>query len=310
MVTQKKFEKAINSMIEQGLAMDTVIVKQNGSTFKHVFENGTGVKNIRSISKTVTSLCMGKAIEDGFLSEGIEKSVYSFFADRKITDDKNLHYLQRLKIKHLITLTIGHEERSMNSNQMAELRGQDLIDFILNFPIKHEPGSFFLYTNPPAYLSSYVIQEATGMKLHDYAKKSFFAPMGIFGTEWKESEQGYNMGCTGLEISADDLLKIGELLLNRGCYNGNQLINRQWVDNMTKTQVLTPSMYDEKRVLPKYAYGYNLWICQNGNYYCDGTDGQYLIVVPAAGMVIVTMGFQSNMKPITECLKEIINDEG
>lgn len=307
-ITDKEFQTVIEEMEKQGLQMDTIMIHQSGHSFSYVFPNGTQRKNIRSISKPILALCVGKAIEEGIFPDGINESVFKYFEDRTISNANNIEFLKKLKIRHLITLTLGHEERTMNSDQMKNLKGQDLVDFILNFPILHDPGDHFLYTNPPAYLMSYILHKATGEKVLDYAREKIFNPLEIGEVTWKESEQGYNMGCTGVEISANDLLKIGQLILNDGVFNGVRVINSEWVSNMKKRQVLTPLMYDASRVLPKYAYGYNLWICENGNCYCDGTDGQYLIIVPEKEMVIVTMGYQSNMKPITECMRHIILD--
>lgn len=307
-ITNKEFQSATAEMEKRGLKMDTVLISQSGQDFSHIFPNGTQRKNIRSISKTIVALCVGKAVEEGIFPNGIDELVYKYFSNRTIKNLSNINFLKDLRIRHLITLTLGHEERSMNSDQMKNLQGQDLVDFILNFPILHKPGTHFLYTNPPMYLMSYILQTVTGKKVLDYAKEKIFTPLGIGKVAWVESEQGYNMGSTGVEISAGDLLKIGKLILNNGAFNETQIVNNSWVSDMKKQQVITPTMYDPARVLPKYAYGYNLWICKNGICYGDGTDGQYLIIIPQKEMVIVTMGYQSDMKPITECLRQIILD--
>lgn len=306
MMTDNDFQLAIQKMSATGLQMDTVLINQEGKQFSHVFPSGTQRKNIRSISKSIQAICVGLAIEEGFFPLGVNEPIFKYITNRVNEDNINIEYLKELTLRHLLTLTMGHSERSMNSDQMKTLEGKDLLDFLLNFPMTHKAGSFFLYTNPPAYLMSYIFQTITGKKVLDYAKEKIFEPLGIENVTWKESEQGYNMGCTGIEISAQDLMKIGVLLLNKGEYNGNQIVSQKWISEMSRAQVPTPKMFDEKRVLPKFAYGYNIWVCENGNFYGDGTDGQYLIIVPKKKMVIVTFGFQSNMKPITECLKDII----
>ena len=89
-------------------------------------------------------------------------------------------------------------------------------------------------------------------------------------------------------------------------FEGKQLVPKDWVEAMTKVQVPTPMMYDEKRVFPKYGYGFYIYICKNGNYYIDGTDGQYLIVLKDKGILITTFGHQPDMKPITECFRELL----
>lgn len=78
---------------------------------------------------------------------------------------------------------------------------------------------------------------------------------------------------------------------------------------MSTLKVFTPNNYDETRVLPKYGYGYNLWVCKNGTYYHDGSDGQYIIVVPNKNMVITITADQKDMKPITACMKKLFEEE-
>ncbi len=305
-VSKELFAEVISSIKNEKLNMDVVEVWEKENVFKYVFTKPEKRGAIRSISKPIVCLCYGIAIEQGIFPLGLQQPILPFLKNQTIVNESNLKYLEKLTIFNLLTLTIGHEEKMLDSKHVATITGKNYADVVLNTPIKHEPGTYFVYTNAATYIASVVFQNVTGIKLIEFAEKYLFKPLGINNVSWAESPQGYNMGCTGIKIFADDLIKIGRLLLNGGEFNNKRIVSENWIKKMMSPQILTPSMYDEKRVLPKYSYGLNLWVCKDGIVYCDGTDGQYLIVVPKKEMVIVTLGHQSNMKPITVCLEKII----
>lgn len=310
MISNEMFNKAWQKMDEYGLKMDTLLVKTGDSVFKHLFTEPEEKASIRSLSKPITCLCYGIAIDQGLFEKGLDEPVYQYLEKTQtIINRENLTYIKRWTIKTLLTLTIGYEKKMLDSKHLPLIEGQNYADVVLNSPLNHMPGEFFIYSNAAMYIASVVFQNATGEKLVDFANRNLFAPMSINPVAWKESPQGYNMGCTGIDMYADDIMKIGELMLCGGVFEGKRIVSEEWIKEMLKPQVLTPSMYDEKRVLPKYAYGHNMWICKDGIAYCDGTDGQYLIIVPQKNMVIVTTGHQSDMKPITVCLEDIIRGE-
>lgn len=309
-LSMKKFEQAWQAMDAEELKMDTLLISQYNQVYKHLFEGGECKASIRSICKPITCLCYGIAIEQGFFRKGLDEYVYPYLKlTQKVTNIENLKYIEKWTIRTLLTLTIGYEMKMLDSKHLPSIEGQDYADVVLNAPLKHEPGRFFIYSNAAMYLASVVFQNALGVKLVDFANRYLFAPMEITPVIWKESPQGYNMGCTGIEMDAEDLLKVGEMILHRGEYRGKRIVSEEWIKGMLTPQIETPMMYDERRVLPKFAYGYNMWICKDGIAYCDGTDGQYLIIIPKKDMVIVTTGHQSDMKPITRCLEGIIRDE-
>lgn len=310
MISNEMFNKAWQKMDECGLKMDALLVKTRDSVFKHLFTEPEERASIRSLSKPITCLCYGIAIDQGLFEKGLDEPVYQYLEKTQtIINRENLTYIKQWTIKTLLTLTIGYEKKMLDSKHLPLIEGQNYADVVLNSPLNHMPGEFFIYSNAAMYIASVVFQNATGEKLVDFANRNLFAPMSINPVAWKESPQGYNMGCTGIDMYADDIMKIGELMLCGGVFEGKRIVSEEWIKEMLRPQVLTPSMYDEKRVLPKYAYGHNMWICKDGIAYCDGTDGQYLIIVPQKNMVIVTTGHQSDMKPITVCLEDIIRGE-
>ena len=301
------FEDAWKSMNAESLNMDVLVVKQGDLLLKHVFVKKEEKVNIRSISKPITCLCFGIAVDRGLFSNGIDEPVLDYLKmTQHITNEANIEYIKDWSIKTLLTLTIGYENKMLDSKHLLTIKGENYADVVLNSSLHHKPGEFFIYSNAAMYLASVVFQNAIGCKLVDFANENLFSPLKISNITWAESPQGYNMGCTGIEMYSEDLIKIGQLLLDGGCYQDKRIVSEEWVKAMITPQVETPMMYDEKRVLPKFAYGLNMWICKDGISYCDGTDGQYLIVIPQSNMVIVTTGHQHDMKPITRCLESVI----
>lgn len=300
------FEEIIKSMEIENLNMGSVIITCDGKEYKKLYTEEK-LENIRSLSKTITSLLSGIAIDRGYFKNGIDEYIMKFFEDVKINNADNLKYLKEIKIKHLITLTVGYEEKILNEKHLETIKGQDLCEFALNYPIKHKPGEYFFYTNAPIYLLSAIMEKETGMKLSAFAEKELFRKIGINNFNWIESDQHHSMGCTGLEITPSDLHKIAKLFLSKGTHNNEQIVSAKWIEEMSTLKVETPSKYDEDRALPKYGYGYNFWICKNGIFYHDGTGGQYIIIVPDKKMVITTTGNQMPMNPITDCMKSLFN---
>lgn len=303
-MNENLFDEMLEKIEKESLNMESVIITYNDKEYKKLYTKER-LKNIRSLSKTVTSLLLGIAIEKGYFKNGVEEYIMKFFKDVKINNTENLEYLNEIKIKHLITMTSGYEEKILNEKHLETIKGQNLCEFALNYPIKHKAGEYFFYTNAPIYLLSIIIEKETGMKLSTFADKELFKKMNINNSNWIESEQNHSMGCAGLEITPSDLHKIAKLFLNKGANNNEQIVSSKWIEEMSTLKVETPSMYDETRALPKYGYGYNFWICKNGIFYHDGTGGQYIIIVPNKKIVITTTGDQSIMRPITDCMKSL-----
>jgi len=292
------------------LNMDSIIISHGADVFKYKFKKEEVLNDLRSISKPIISLALGIAMEDGLQISGekitLDSKIFPFFQDIvKITNKENIEKLKKVTLKHVLTHTIGYANGLLFSKDIKEKNPFALLDYVFNYDITHEPGKCFVYSNVGPYILSALIQEKLGISLSEWVKQLLFQKIGIINYEWKNYGK-YCAGATGLKLSHDDLHKIGVILLNKGEYKGQRIVPKHWVESMTKVQILTPTMYDEKRVFPKYGYGFYIYICKNGNYYVDGTDGQYLIVIPEKEILITTFGHQSDMKPITECFRELL----
>lgn len=302
-MTNSTYQEVINRL--KKLDLYDIHITDNDSSLDYVFCDTKKV-NVHSVSKMITAICIGIAIEQNIFPQGLDEPIMKYFQNTSITNESNIQLLKNAKIKHLLSLTLGHEERLLDSQQISSLNESDLVEFILNYPIKHEPGTHFVYTSATMYLASVIVTRATGCTLLEFAKKNLFSKLNITDVDWLESKQGFNLGATGLIINGFDLHKIGLMILKDGKYDGYQIVSEQWINEMRTIQSLSSRYYNKERALPKYGYGFNLWICKNGTYFCDGTDGQYVIMIPHKNRVITTVGNQKDMSYVTEYLRPIL----
>jgi CubicO group peptidase (beta-lactamase class C family) len=213
-----------------------------------------------SISKSFTSIAVGMAIDDGKLSLD-DKVVDVLGAGANPTER-----LKKLTLEHLLTMRRGYREFSRPMT-VAEALAQ---------PLDREPGTFFLYDNGCTFLASAMVTAVTGLKVRDLLIDRLFRPLEIPEPEWRESDDGYTLGATGLKIATSDLAKFGQFLLQRGAWQGKQLVSAAWIDEAVKVQ--TPTTDTEDAEDWNLGYGYYFWNSRHEAFRGDGTQGQYLIV--------------------------------
>lgn len=309
-------EYFINEVSNQKLNVDSIIITKAGKRYEHFF---TDIKdnNIRSISKTISCLGAYKAIEKGLYT--LDTFILPFLDEDKITNTSNLQYLRHMKIKHLLNLTIGQSKGLMFSKDIKMLPPEtDLLYYILNYNIDYEPGTHFVYNNAATYILCAITQKITGIYFGDWVQKELFDDIKIQTNFWESSLQGICLGASGLRLTNDDLHKIALLLLNEGKYEGKKIISKEWIKLMHSPQFFTANLdayiSKQKRCINKMSYGYGLWICGIGtddypktHYFCDGTDGQFLIVSPDNKMVITILSHQKDMNPLYEILNHYLD---
>lgn len=292
------------------LKMDSLMISQGATVFRHDFTADDPMNDLRSISKPTLCLAIGIALDQGLILRGermgLDSLIWPYFEKRvKLRNEKNKDILLRVKLRHLLNHSIGYDVGLMFSKDIKDRNADELLDYIFNTEIVHEPGTTFVYSNVGPYIFSSLIGEELGVNLSSWVAKLLFEKIGIIDYTWKNYGD-YCAACTGLRLRMSDLHKIARLFVEDGQFDGQQVVPVSWIRAMRLPQIETPTMYDETRVFPKYAYGYYLYICKDGTYYCDGTDGQYIIVLPKSEIVITTFGHQSDMRPITECLRPLL----
>lgn len=238
-----------------------------------------------SLSKSFCSTAVGLAIAEGKLS--LDDEVLKFFPDEAPKEpSKNL---KEMRVRDLLCMSTGHETEP---NFRAEANG-NWVKIFLAHPVPHKPGTHFKYNTPATYMQSAIVQKVTGQTVLDYLKPRLFEPLGIDNPRWDTSPQGVSIGGYGLFARTEDIAKFGQLYLQKGQWNGKQLIPERWVQQATARQTSNGS---NPRSDWDQGYGYQFWRCRNGAYRGDGKDGQFCIVLPRQDTVIAMTADTGDMQ--------------
>ncbi|MEO7190113.1 MAG: serine hydrolase [Vicinamibacterales bacterium] len=236
-----------------------------GATYKHV---------LFSASKTFTATGIGLAVAEGRLK--LSDKVISFFPNS--LPDTLGPRTRELDVKDLLTMSVGQQPA-------AQTRGSDdwIRAFLSTEPV-HEPGSVFLYNNYASFMLSAIVQQVTGETLFNYLRPRIFEPLGIRAVDWDLSPQGINMGMVGLRFRTEDLAKFGQLLMQRGKWNGKQLLPETWVAEATSRHIDSSSASGTDWA---QGYGYQMWRGRHNSSRLDGLGGQLVLLLPDEDAVVV-----------------------
>ena len=235
-----------------------------------------------SVSKSFTSTAVGFAISEGLMS--VDDKVVSFFPE--FLPDKASEYLSELKVKHLLTMSVGQRPEP-TFNVISQ--DSNWVKAFLAVPIVDEPGTKFLYNSLGSYMLSAIVQKVTGEKVIDYLQTRLFDPLGIKGADWEVCPRGINTGGWGLRLKTEDLAKFGQLYLNKGKWNGKQVLPVGWAEEATTAHIQQhPEMSQEERDKSDWrqGYGYQFWRSRHNAFRADGAYGQYIINLPELDAVI------------------------
>jgi CubicO group peptidase (beta-lactamase class C family) len=268
--------------------LKSLLVSRNGVLVAEEYFTEMGVNDLyetRSVTKSIISALIGIAIEEGFL-EGIDQTLDEFLSPLGYTLEGEK---ATITIENLLTMSAGFEWNEFETGYSYGdwVRSDDQIEYCIKGDLVSTPGQTFGYSSEEAHLLSVILTEATEMSTHDFAFEYFFEPLGIgiedFG--WGQFLQGYFNGGADLSLKPKDMIKIGNLYLNNGMYNGNQIVPSQWAQESTSIHITTN--------LGGYApdYGYLFWMNLNSanKFYCaNGYGGQLIVIFPDLELVVVT----------------------
>jgi CubicO group peptidase (beta-lactamase class C family) len=235
-----------------------------------------------SLSKSFTSTAVGLAIADGKLS--VDDLVLKFFPED--APEKPSTNLKAMRVRDLLTMSTGHHAEEIATFPFNS--EESLVKKFLALPVTHKPGTLFIYNTPATYMLSAIVQKVTGQTVLEYLRPRLFEPLGIENPTWEASKQGVSMGGYGLSIRTEDIAKFGQLYLQRGMWNGKQLVPAAWVDSATSRWMSNGSNpasdWDQ-------GYGFQFWRCRNGVFRGDGAHGQFCVVLPELDAVVaITAG--------------------
>ncbi len=233
--------------------------------------------NIKSASKSVLSLLVGIAIDRGYL-EGTDQAIAEFFPGYFEENPDSVK--ASVTIHDLLTMRAGLESTSFR-NYGRWVLSNNWAEFALNQPVMNEPGREMVYSTGSSHLLSVILTRASGMSTLEFGNRYLFGPMNIAIGGWDRDPQGYYMGGNNMAMTPADMMKIGKLMLNKGSYNGEQLVSQEWIQESAE-------VYGSSSFNP-YDYGYMWWSKTVGNYkvyFAWGNGGQYIMILPELESVI------------------------
>lgn len=232
-----------------------------------------------SLSKSFTATAIGLAVAEGRLS--LDDAVVSFFPDD--APPKVSANLAAMRVRDLLTMSTGHGQDS--APHLFKRRDGNWVKAFLKLPVRYKPGTHFIYNTGATYMLSAILQKLTGITLLDYLQPRLFEPLGIENPTWEVCPRGISTGGFGLSIKTEDIAKFGQLYLQKGWWQGRQILPAGWVDEATAYQI---DNRPNKSLDWAVGYGYQFWRCQPPNAYrADGAFGQFCIVLPDQDAVLV-----------------------
>ncbi len=186
----------------------------------------------------------------------------------------------------------------MNTDPIFTARNfKDWPKAFMSSAVENKPGTIFKYNNMATFMLSAIVQKATREKLVDYLKPRLFDPLGIKNFTWDKTPEGYTFGAIGLRIQSEDMAKFGQMLLQKGKWNGKQIVPQSWVKEATSFQIESndPSNKQPKELNDwEQGYGYQFWMGRNNTYRADGLGGQFIIELPEKDAVVVLTSAATN----------------
>jgi CubicO group peptidase (beta-lactamase class C family) len=241
-----------------------------------------------STSKSFTSTAVGLAIKEEKLH--LDDKVISFFPD--LLPDTISQFLVDLEIKDLLSMSTGQRRESANT-------GIEWVKSFLATPVESEPGTKYRYSSMASYMLSAIVQKVSGEKVIDFLTPRLFEPLGIEGADWETSPEGINTGGWGLRLKTEDLAKLGLLYLQKGNWNGKQILDPKWVEEATSLKIYqNPNLTEAQRDSVNdsmQGYCYQFWRAKNNSYMANGAYGQFILVMPDKDAIVILTAESQDM---------------
>ncbi len=288
-VHAKGISDYFEAVAKSGQELHSLMVLRHGKVVAEKWFNGHGpaIPHVmHSVSKTWTSTAVGFAVQEGLLK--VSDKVIRYFPEDLPAEVSP--WLADLEIRDLLTMTVGHSTEPSVDRMQQELRWERVF---LAHPIDYEPGTKYLYNSMATYMVAAILQKVTGQTVLDYLYPRLLRPLGITGAFWEMSPSGVPCGGWGLHIKTEDMAKLGQFYLQKGKWNGKQMLNEAWFEEATKAHITQPPQWFPKNGKASESdwvqgYGYQVWRCRHNAYRADGAVGQFIIVIPEKDAVVVT----------------------
>ena len=293
-VSSKKIIEFLDAIAKSKNEMHSIMIIRHGKVIAEGWWDPYRPElkhTLYSLSKSFASTAMGFAVAEKRLT--VNDKVISFFPDKLPgTVSENL---SQLTIKDLLSMSVGQAPDPTGPVVISD----DWVKTFFAIPILKKPGSEFLYNSAATYMLSAIVQKVTGEKIIDYLKPRLFDPLGIQGMDWETDPNGVSVGGWGLRLKTEDIAKMGLLFLQKGKWNGKQILPASWIEEATTFKIdNAPGMEQIRKDSSDWRQGYcyQFWRCRNNAYRGDGAFGQYMIVMPEQDAVIAITSETPNMQ--------------
>lgn len=279
-------------------AINSLLIWHDGSLILESYYGGTGpdtMSQVYSVTKSITSAAIGQALAEGAITN-LDETLLDYLPESDTIENLDGRKT-RITLEDLLTMRAGFawDESSTiygdaNNDVTQMTNSTNWIQYMLDQEMATEPGTAFTYNSGVTMLLGAILEEATGQTTEDYVAAYLFAPLEITEWRWQETPTGRSNTGWGLFMRPADMVKIGQLYLQQGAWQGEQLIAKNWVEQSTQPLVPVSEMHD---------YGYHWWRFADENpivadlnvndlFFAWGFGGNFIFVVPHLDLVVVT----------------------
>ena len=307
----KKISHGVNSLMGCGFntCKDSTIFGEYNyyHPFWHPYYKNSSLHTLQSVTKSIGSLLIGIAIDQGKIPS-TNVPLVDYFTDYDTTKIEEL--LKKATLENLLSMKIGIKWREIGTSYTDSTRNSrsleasnDWVQYVLEQPMDTLPGTKWIYNSGASQIMSVIIKKATSLHLDEFAEKYLFKPLEIENYHWKRTPNGFPDAEGGLYLEAEDLAKIGQLVLNKGVWEGKQIVSSKWIEKST-------SRFSDTTQVPDFGYGLQWWRPdRNGIDVIMGAGygGQSVIIIPEFKMIAVTYCWNAFHKEITDIRSSIIS---
>lgn len=288
--------QALEAQLRNAPNVRAFLMERHGTTFTHYRQDTTAATrlNVASVTKSVMALLVGIAIGQGAITS-VDEPLSAFFPEH--AQGPNAAALQRVTLRHLLTLSPGFDRRGLDENTdyqdfVRRFFAPGLLAHALGRRVVDEPGSRFYYSNIDSHLVAEALARRLKVPLAAFAQAELFKPLGIEGVEWPTGQDGVPNGAAELRLTPPDLFRIGQMMRAGGQWQGRQVVPAAFVKEATTRQIDTGQPARGPKEL--WGYGYLWWLSSTTGdnlpaFYAAGYGGQFIYVVPALDLVVVAL---------------------
>ncbi|MGN1398420.1 MAG: serine hydrolase domain-containing protein [Erysipelotrichaceae bacterium] len=289
----------ISQLEKKKLEIHNIVLLQNGQTLlsKGYYPyDPDDLNTIYSCTKSFISLAIGILYDKGLIR--LDGKLLDYLPQYAYLKD---YPSAEITIKELLTMQLGHDK------QPYIPLGADWVEIILKKPLSWPNGDHFHYYNLSTYLLSVVIDTITQDTTFHFLKENILKPLNITECYFDQDNQNRNTGGWGMHLSCNDLAKFGQLLLNKGRYNGKQIVSENWIEMATQKQIDTIPFYNKSESVN--GYGYQFWMSTHNSYRASGLFGQLCLVNPDNQLVLAITSAAGSSQPILDSLFDMIDND-